>query len=80
REAYEGRLKMWRIEANTIKKYEADGFEKGMTKGIEKGIEKGKAETAHTIALNFLNLGIPIEKVSKATGLSLSTLKDFKKQ
>lgn len=66
REAYEGRLKMWRIEANTIKKYEANGFEKGMAKGIEK------------VALNFLNLGIPIEKVSEATGLSLSILRSLK--
>jgi predicted transposase/invertase (TIGR01784 family) len=41
RELYEDHLKWLRIEANTLKKYEAKGFEEGMEKGVEKGREEG---------------------------------------
>ena len=99
RETYEDRLKWLRIEANTLKKYEADGFEKGKAEGVQEGIEKGKAEGKaegiqegmekgklegklegiQEVALNFLNLGLPLEKVSEATGLSVSVLEELKK-
>ena len=82
REAYEDHLKWLRIESNTLRKYEADGFKKGfqegVEEGIEKGIEKGKSETSHVIALNLLDLSVPLEKISQATGLSLSDLEKLK--
>lgn len=71
RETYEDRLKWLRIEANTLKKYEADGFEKGKA--------EGKAEGVQEVALNFLNLGLPLDKVSEATGLSVSVLEELRK-
>ena len=67
RETYEDRLKWMGIEANTLKKYEADGF--------EKGIEKA----SYTLAINLLNLGIPIKKVSEVTELPTSILKNLEK-
>lgn len=48
RQFYEDHLKWLRIEANTLKKYEAKGHEKGKAEGREEGliegIKKGKAE------------------------------------
>jgi hypothetical protein len=44
REAYEDHLKWLRIEANTLKKYEAKGFMEGEAKGFIEGEIKGKAE------------------------------------
>ena len=40
-------------------------------RGIEKGIEKGKIE----VARNLLSLGLDIDKIVKATGLSEEDIK-----
>lgn len=47
------------------------GIEQGIEQGIEKGIEKGKLETAR----RFLELGVDIETIEKATGLSENEIK-----
>jgi len=41
-------------------------FTEGMEKGMEKGVEKGKLEVAE----NLLKLGMGIDMIIKATGLS----------
>lgn len=46
--------------------YKEDGF----LEGVEKGVKKGKLETAK----NLKGLGVKIETISKATGLSLDEL------
>lgn len=43
-----------------------EGMEKGIEKGMEKGVEKGKLEVAE----NLLRLGMGIDVIIKATGLS----------
>ena len=52
--------------------YEAEqkGLEKGIEQGLEQGIEEGKNAEKIATATNFKNLGIDIETISKATGLS----------
>ena len=50
--------------------YKEDGFLEGVEKGVEKGVKKGKLETAK----NLKGLGVKIETISKATGLSLDEL------
>ena len=49
---------------NNSRMYEAE--QKGLVNGLKQGIEQNKIETA----TNFKNLGIDIETISKATGLS----------
>ena len=49
---------------NNSRMYEAE--QKGLVNGLKQGIEQNKIETA----TNFKNLGIDIEIISKATGLS----------
>ncbi len=44
----------------------AEGVEKGIERGIERGIEKG--------AKSLLSLGIPVEQIGIATGLSLERI------
>ncbi|SDH84185.1 conserved hypothetical protein (putative transposase or invertase) [Desulfosporosinus hippei DSM 8344] len=46
------------------------GIEKGMEKGIEKGIEKGMEKGKLEVAENLLRLGMGIDMIIKATGLS----------
>ena len=43
----------------------------GMEKGMEKGVEKGKLE----VAGNLLGLGVEIDKIIKATGLTEDEIK-----
>jgi len=42
----------------------------GMERGLEKGREEGREEERLMIARNLLNLGLPIEEIAQATGLS----------
>ena len=86
REVYEGQLKWLRIEANTLKKYEAKGFEEGKTEGIVEGIAVGKAEgiaegiaegmekKAVTIAKELIVTGMPLEEICRVTELSLDVV------
>jgi predicted transposase/invertase (TIGR01784 family) len=50
------------IMASNLKRGIEEGFEKGIEKGMEKGVKK--------VALNMLNLSIPIKDIAKATGLT----------
>ena len=45
--------------------------------GIEKGIEQGASNEKNSIAKNLLKDGIPIEVVSKNTGLSVEELENL---
>lgn len=75
REMYESHLKWLRIEANTIKKYEADGFERGMEKGLEKGMEKGREEEKKALAHKLRQIGMDLSTISQLTDLSIDDVK-----
>lgn len=62
RMAYDARMKALSDEKSRIE----GALEEGMAKGIEKGIEKGKAETA----IKLLALGIDIQTIAEATGMT----------
>lgn len=74
REAYEERLKWFRVEANTLKKYENKGFEQGLEQGLEKGLEKGREERTVEIARAMQSKGMDLETISSITGLALEAL------
>ena len=69
-----------------MKKGMEEGMEKGLQKGLEeglqKGLQKGKAEgkaegrqeEKHSIALNLKKLGVSIEQIAFATGLSIEEI------
>ena len=87
---YERRVKQMRDAKNvedymiktSIAKGMKQGLEKGMEKGIEKGmkqgLEKGMAEgmekAKFEMAKNLLRLGVELEIISEATGLSKEEL------
>ena len=54
-----------------LEERELRGIKKGMEEGIEKGIEKGKLE----VARNLLSLGLDMDKIIKATGLTEEDIK-----
>ncbi|WP_289227692.1 MULTISPECIES: hypothetical protein [Parabacteroides] len=45
-------------------------FEDGEMKGIKKGREEGREEKSREIAQNLKSLGLSLEDISKATGLT----------
>jgi len=47
-----------------------DGEIKGEEKGIKKGIKQGREEERKEIAQNLKSLGLSLEDISKATGLT----------
>jgi predicted transposase/invertase (TIGR01784 family) len=51
-----------------------EGREEGMEEGMEKGMEKGKLEGKFEDARNFKNLGVAVEIIAKATGLSIAEI------
>ena len=73
RDVYESHLKWLRIEANTLRKYEAKGFEEGM----EKGIEKGREEEKMKIASSLLKMGLDAHSISESTGLSIEAIQSL---
>ena len=56
----------------------------GIEVGLEAGLAEGRLEGAHLKAIesaeNALNIGIPIEDVSKITGLSLEEVEELAKK
>ena len=64
-----------------LKSSTARGHEEGFEKGVEKGREEERAEAQKeklAIAKNFLDMGIPCEKVAEATGLDISVLEGMR--
>lgn len=53
-----------------IQKGIEEGIKEGIKEGIEKGIKEGAAESKRKIALNMLSLGIELDIIIKATGLT----------
>ena len=58
--AYEEDVRIQRTEAEKI--------------GFDKGLEKGIKETKRKAAKNLLELGVAVEVIAKATGLSTQTI------
>ena len=53
------------------------GIEQGLEKGIEQGIEQGSKKTLLETAKNLKKLGVSLDKISEATGLSIDDLNNL---
>ena len=57
--------------------------EKGLAQGLKQGLEQGRQEAREkelAIAGNLLRMGIPVQVVSQATGLSVEALGELLKK
>lgn len=50
-----------------------EGHEKGLQEGMEKGLQEGKKE----IIINLLKENMPLDKISKISGLSINKIKEI---
>ena len=72
------KLKLQKTELSMARKAGLkQGIEEGIEKGIEQGIEQGQKSEKISIAKNMLADNIPIEQISKFTGLSKEELKNI---
>jgi len=62
-----------------IKEGLKEGLVKGKEEGIKEGLVKGKEEKAVEIARNMMKLGLDIEIIRNATGLSIDEIEELKK-
>nr|WP_307302771.1 MULTISPECIES: Rpn family recombination-promoting nuclease/putative transposase [unclassified Paenibacillus] len=78
---YEARQKLLHDEASLVDSAMAEGERRGVEasfqKGIEQGIEKGKHQALLEMARNMLSLGLDIEVIAKATGLSQEDIRSL---
>lgn len=72
RSEYEESLKIYRDYQNTLDTAKEEGFELGRAEGIE----QGRAEERYAIAANLKQLGMPVEQIAAATGLSIQDIND----
>ena len=70
RAEYEESLKVFWDFSNVLSSAERKGREEGLAEGIAKGVEKGEWEEKLRNAKSFKDLGVDVEKISKATGLT----------
>ncbi len=88
KDSYFQSLKVYRDLHNVIDTAESEGIKKGIELGIEKGIEigveKGKLEgekqKSIEIAKELLEDGMPLEKISKITKLSIDEIEKIQEE
>ncbi|MGH1648725.1 hypothetical protein ABE945_13215 [Enterococcus gilvus] len=68
------------INDAVISSAKVEGFDYGHEEGLRKGRKEGQAEGERKIALNLLEMGLPIEKISEATGLEVEILQQLKSE
>ncbi|GAB6137410.1 hypothetical protein [Halanaerobaculum tunisiense] len=76
REIYESRQKAIHDQITNIKEAAKEAKEEGIKKGKEKGRKEEKISTSK----NLLSIGLEIEKIKQATGLSRQEIKDLKRE
>ena len=55
----------------------AQGIQQGITQGLQQGIAQGIQQGITQVAKNMLSTGIPLEQISKLTGLSETELQSL---
>lgn len=74
RELYEDSLKVHRDLKNVINTAELKGQKKGFEQGRKQGIEQGSVEERKKIAKTMKALNMPLEDISKATGMTIDEI------
>jgi len=74
RSVYEERIQLLADMKSKIASAEEKGFRQGIKEGIKMSVERGKLKKANDIARNMLDLGIDINIISQATGLSVDSI------
>ena len=55
-----------------------EGWQEGIKEGIKEGIAQGFVDGVMQTAKNLLDIGLSVENISKATGLSCNEIENLK--
>ena len=72
---YEASKKAYRDIKNSVDTAKREGIAEGMKKGMKQGMKQRSLE----IARNLLSLGLPVDQITQATGLTEEEIKQLKK-
>ena len=61
-------------EAQALYNAEQKGLQKGIQKGMQKGMQQGKSE----IAKNLIEMGMPVNQIAAATGLTHEEIENLR--
>ncbi len=75
---YEDSVNAYRDIVNAIRTAEKTKFAEGMAEGMAKGKAAGEKEAKEKIAANLLSLGVPLETIVQASGLSEEEIQNLK--
>ncbi|MBR6715788.1 MAG: Rpn family recombination-promoting nuclease/putative transposase [Prevotella sp.] len=68
---YDHALKVYRDNYNTFQGAIEEGLKEGREKGLKEGREEGKANKTKEIVQNMKAMGMPIEQIAQACGISI---------
>lgn len=68
---YDHALKVYRDNYNTFQGAIEEGLKEGREKGLKEGREEGKANKTKEIVHNMKAMGMPIEQIAQACGISI---------
>lgn len=74
RVAYDHYLDNLRIEEDCLESAKLEGIAEGRAEGIAEGLARGKAEAQIEMAQNLKRMGLPLEVIAKATGLTIEEI------
>ena len=72
---YEASKKAYRDIKNSVDTAKREGIAEGMKKGMKQGMKQRSLE----IARNLLSLGLPVDQITQATGLTEEEIQQLKK-
>ena len=75
---YEDSVNAYRDIVNAIRTAEKTKFAEGMAEGMAKGKAEGEKEAKEKIAANLLSLGVPLETIVQASGLSEEEIRNLR--
>ncbi|MGD1860790.1 MAG: Rpn family recombination-promoting nuclease/putative transposase [Leptolyngbyaceae cyanobacterium] len=80
RQAYENSLKYYRDLQNVVNTSRQEGRVEGLEEGRAAGLEEGRVEGRQDVALNLLRENLPLETVSRTTGIAIQVLEQLQQQ
>ena len=72
--AYDKALDSFTVSRIVEEDVRREGWEKGLKEGRKEGLKEGRNEERKNIARNMKSLGLTVEQIAQATGLSASEI------
>ena len=65
-------------DQDNFRRGKKEGYIAGISQGLQQGLQQGEQQAKIETAKNLLSMNLSVEDISKATGLSIDTIKNLK--